>query len=219
MYRFLPRWLFERHSKNDSLLIIQCDSGHLYGDLIACARYRVDDVREKASYYLSRNCGSTHVLFIIHLPRRGGLGGDSNRGVGSSFVGFQGGRWLSAHIDDLRAPSEAGLSLEDTLTAPISTLFYNMDFVSGAQEHFQEKGIAPALATEQKAHYQCSRLYDSIQAAVARVVDSEKSKKRAIRRVKILLDLIPQQPTYPLGEQVFNQLFSVLAPNLHFFSR
>ena len=202
MHLFLPRRLFEGHSEEDSLLIIQCDSGHLYGDLIACARYRVDDEREKASYCLSPNYGSTHVLFIIHLPRRGELKGDNNREVGSSFVGFQGGRWVSAHIDDLRAPSEAALSLEDALTAPISNLFYNTDF--GAQEHPQEDGIAPAVAREKKSHYQCSRLYDCIQAAVARVVDSEKSKEWATRRVKILLDLIPQQPAFPLGESALS---------------
>ena len=31
------------------------------------------------------------------------------------LFGFQGGKWLSAHIEDLRAPSEAALSLEDAL--------------------------------------------------------------------------------------------------------
>ena len=48
------------------------------------------------------------------------------------------------------------------------------------------------------AAYQCFRLYSCIQAAVARAVDSDKSKQWAIRRVNILLDLIPQQPTFPL---------------------
>ena len=45
--------MFERRSREDSLLIIQCDSGHLYSDLIACARYRVDDEREKSSHLWS----------------------------------------------------------------------------------------------------------------------------------------------------------------------
>ena len=120
-------------------------------------------------------------------------------------MGFQGGRWVSAHIDDLRTPSEAALSLEDALTAPISHLFYNMDFVSGAQEQPQDDDVEEEIASakapiEKKAHCQCSRLYDCIQAAVARVVDSEKSKEWATRRVKTLLDLVPQQPTFPLGE-------------------
>ena len=110
----------------DKLLIIQCDSGHLYGDLIACARYRVDDEREKARLQRRPGQGTTHVLFIIHLPRRGV---DKDK-ESSSFVGFQGGAWISAHIDDIRAPAEAALTLDEALSAPISELFYNMPFTS-----------------------------------------------------------------------------------------
>ena len=110
----------------DKLLIIQCDSGHLYGDLIACARYRVDDEREKARLQRRPGQGTTHVLFIIHLPRRGV---DKDK-ESSSFVGFQGGTWISAHIDDIRAPAEAALTLDEALSAPISELFYNMPFTS-----------------------------------------------------------------------------------------
>ena len=92
----------------------------MYGDLIACARYRIDDERERAH---SRANGRTHVLFIVYLPRRGDV-------IGSSFVGFQGGQWVSAHIDELQASSEDALSLHEALSAPISDLFYNMGFVS-----------------------------------------------------------------------------------------
>ena len=115
------RSMFERHSPEDSLLIVQCDSGHFYSDLIACARYRVDDEREKSSHLWTSEYGRTHVLFIVHLPRPG-------EGISAldSFVGFQGGKWLSAHIDDLRAPSEAALSLEDVLNISISDLFYSV---------------------------------------------------------------------------------------------
>ena len=51
-----------------------------------------------------------------------------------------------------------------------------------------------------RGHAQCTRLYNCIQAAVARMVDTEKSKEWAGRRVKLLLDLIPHtQPSPPLG--------------------
>ena len=115
--------VFEKKREEDRLLIIQCDSGHLYGDLIACARYRIDDEREKVRHNAQ---GNTHVLFIVHLPRQGG----SIDKKGSSFVGFQGGSWISAHIDDIRSSSGAALTLDDALSAPISDLFYNMGFVS-----------------------------------------------------------------------------------------
>ena len=114
-------------------MIIQCDSGHLYGDLVACARYRIEDEKEKALRKKGKSLrekkvvtGTTHVLFIIHLPRRGG-----SRGF--SFVGFQGGSWISAHIDDIHVQSEAALTL-DALNVTISELFYNMPFLPGKLE-------------------------------------------------------------------------------------
>ena len=133
--------MFERRSREDSLLIIQCDSGHLYSDLIACARYRVDDEREKSSHLWSAKYGKTHVLFVVHLPRPGE--GNSDRMLGS-FVGFQGGKWLSAHIDDLRAPSEATLNLQDVLGSSISDLFYSVGNVSSNEQ----KEDAPKIEVE-----------------------------------------------------------------------
>ena len=218
----MSRLVFNRRSKTDSLLIVQCDSGHLCGDLIACARYRVDDERERSSEQWNPDHGRTHVLFIIHLPRGGG---DIRLG---SFVGFQGGRWLSAHIDDLRAPSEAALSLDDALHTPISDLFYTVpdsevimtqdheemkkdeEDVEKDEEHIEEDVEEEEDAEKEreerlvvhvtmpKASYQCSRLYNCIQDAIARAVSSGNSKAWAIRRVEILLNLIPQQPKFPL---------------------
>ena len=207
------------------MLIVQCDSGHLYGDLIACARYRVDDEREKSSSRWSADYGRTHVLFTVHLPRRGGEGGDGDDALGS-FVGFQGGKWLSAHIDDLRAPSEAALRLEDALHTSISNLFYCEGAVPSIEENVEdeekeEKGrveeedmMEVTGDSSSRESYQCFRLYSCIQAAVARAVDSDKSKQWAIRRVNILLDLIPQQPTFPLvnDESLF---YAALVKHIH----
>lgn len=109
--------------KNESLLIIQCDSGHLYGDLLACARYRIDDEREKSKLRHTKGNGSTHVLFLIHLPRQ-------IDNASSSFVGFQGGSWISAHIDDIRPPLQSDFTLDDAQSAPISQLFYNGLFIN-----------------------------------------------------------------------------------------
>ncbi len=118
------------HSGNihptDKLLIIQCDSGHLYGDLVACARYRVDDEREKALRQRRPHHGVTHVLFIVNLPRNKSDTGRS----GSKMVGFQGGAWISAHIDDIRQPPDGKLVIGKACNVQINELFYNMDFVS-----------------------------------------------------------------------------------------
>ena len=44
------------------------------------------------------------------------------------------------------------------------------------------------------------RLYGCIHAAASKLQDSEKNKKRATKRVEILVELIPKEPTLPLGE-------------------
>ncbi len=100
------------------LLIIQCDSGHVDGDLIACARYRIYDERAKSKIQNSIHGkeGNTHVLFIIHLPRQA---------TTSSFVGYQGDPWISTHIDDIRSPTEATLTLYQAMDASISDLFFS----------------------------------------------------------------------------------------------
>ena len=94
--------------------MIQCDSGHLNGDLIACARYRIYDKRAEAALRNERE-GCTHVLFIIHLPRQV---------TGSSFVGFQGEPWISTHIDDLRPTTDGTIALHKVMGLSISQLFY-----------------------------------------------------------------------------------------------
>ena len=201
------------------MLVVQCDSGHLYGDLIACARYRVDDEREKSSHLWTPEYGRTHVLFIVHLPRRGGEG-DGDGALGS-FFGFQGGKWLSAHIDDLRAPNEAALSLDDALHMSISNLFYCEGAAQKSVEEEREEGrikMRDMIEEEgrrivHKESYQCYRLYSCIQAAVARAVNSDKSKQWAIRCVNILLDLIPQQPSFPLAND--DMFYAALVRHIH----
>ncbi len=90
-------------------MIIQCDSGHVNGDLIACARNRIYDLKAKAD-----DCQITHVLFVIHLP---------HHVVSSSFVGFQGDPWVSSHVDDLRPTADNAVMPHDVIGSTISELF------------------------------------------------------------------------------------------------
>lgn len=108
------REVYQKSYDGDVLLIMQCDSGHMNGDLIACARYRIDDIiNEELKYYQLQQTdlplapgleeephprrdqpkGCFHVLFTIYLPRKYI---DSK----SSFVSFLGGDWICTHIDD-----------------------------------------------------------------------------------------------------------------------
>ena len=221
---------------HDSLLVIQCDSGHLNGDLIACARYRIYDKRAEASLRNERE-GCTHVLFIIHLPRQV---------VGSSFVGFQGEPWISIHIDDLRPTAGGTITLQEVMGVSISQLFcgkmaadkggrvgeekismvaekleemyshtetesmqVESDHTTTFQEGLdQDKELSaegevmlhtPPWPVEGSQNTQFRRLHGCIQPAAARLQDSAKNKERATKRVAILVNLIPRDPSFPPG--------------------
>ena len=107
--------LFVKESERPCLLIIQCDSGHINGDLIACARYRIYDKRANALLNRSKSHHVTHVVFIIHLPVQV---------IQSTFVGFQGDPWVSCHIDELRPSDTNAITLELAQGTRISRLFY-----------------------------------------------------------------------------------------------
>ena len=104
--------MFQRESKDDHLIIIQCDSGHKYIDLIACARYRVLDEKTQATHLNN----TTHVVFIVGLPRRNG---------GSRFVSFQGGKWESYHVDSLVPPKDSLFTIDQALNTPINDILLN----------------------------------------------------------------------------------------------
>ena len=112
--------LFLRQDAKDTanrLIIIQCDSGHQNGNLIACARYRIYDERVKATNKnkVQNRIGVTHVLFIVNLPHQ--------VSSSSSFVGFQGDPWISCHIDDLRPTLGNTVEPLQAISATISELF------------------------------------------------------------------------------------------------
>ena len=126
IYYFDYSPLFQRSSEN-CLVVIQCDSGHLNGDLIACARYRIYDLRAKAC-----EGQTTHVLFIIHLPQQ----------IPCSLVGFQGEPWISAHIDDLKPARGDTVNLQDVIGGVcISAIFFG-----GAREtSTNDDGLTPCM--------------------------------------------------------------------------
>ena len=107
----LHRSVFQKESVGDRLLIIQCESGHKYTDLIACARYHVLDERTQAQTSEPRSI--THVVLIISLPRRRG---------GTKFVGFQGGIWDCYHMDSLVPPKDALMTIQNALYTPINDI-------------------------------------------------------------------------------------------------
>ena len=173
-----------------SLLVIQCDSGHLNSDLIACARYRIYDKKVEATQQ-NEGEGCTHVLFIIYHPRQL---------VGSSFVGFQGDPWISTHIDNLRTEDNA-IMLHEAMGASISQLFYGKEANSEEREApnktatIQLTSDAVQLPVERSYNAQFRRLHGCIQQAASLLQDSAMNKYRATKRVAMLVSLIAKSPT------------------------
>ena len=106
-FLYSPYFKGGEEDESSILVIIQCDSGHANGDLIACARNRIYDVRSEKER-------DTHVVFVIHLPHQAAY---------SSFVGFQGDPWVSVHIDDLRPTSDSTIMPYEAMGTAISQLF------------------------------------------------------------------------------------------------
>ena len=49
-------------------------------------------------------------------------------------------------------------------------------------------------------HTQCCRLRSCVQVTIARLVESDETRRQwGAHRLKLLLDLIPQKPEFPLG--------------------
>ena len=204
-----------------SLLVIQCDSGHLNSDLIACARYRIYDKKADATLQ-NEGKGCTHILFIIHLPRHV---------VGSMFVSFQGDPWISTHIDNLRATNDT-IMLHEAMGVSISQLFYDEVATSerakapskaavlqlttdatkipvgqvlpplpSRSDLEGDNGPCTALPVERNHNTQFRRLHGCIQQAASRLYDYTRDKERATKRVSILVNNIPRNPSFPPGMQ------------------
>ena len=144
-------------------MIVQCDNGHQNSDLIACARYRVIDERKKEDIL-----GINHVAFVVQLPRISG---------GTSFASFQGGQWISAHIDDLKGCENTIAALRFALKKPASAFFRALF----------SKALPPSAEFDP-----ISLIYRCIHRALSELV-SNQFKERVEELVEILLNLVPER--------------------------
>ena len=99
----------------EGLLLVQCDDGEANFNLISCCRYLVDDTRRRTIEDIPSAVKPIHIIFIIQLPKiAGGC---------QHFVGFQGGKWQSAHIDELLESNEQLPQIEQLMNRSASDLF------------------------------------------------------------------------------------------------
>jgi len=219
----------QQEVEGDNILIIQCDSGHLHSNLIACARHKVIDeiVLPQSQDYSSTETTNdiltqeqeqqnmetvvsklenentrspkclrvVHVVFVVQLPRKSG---------GTNFVGFQGGNWISAHLDDLRAQKENEISFQNAIELSISEIFSST--YQQIPSELSEQNLDSSQVTEQSQQSLFSeiqpfkfnanrRLRDLIQMACSFLYDKELNRQRTTERINILTDLVPSEPT------------------------
>lgn len=130
---------FQSSIHHRKILIIQCDSGDQCGDLISCTRFNIQNEYTNwdapADEKFLKN-----VLLIIQLPKV----------AGGCFVGFQSGKWLSYHIDNLQPDSNFMLLLP----------------------HMKDKSISALLNTDNYEQVQNQKKIDSIVNALNKILEN-----------------------------------------------
>ncbi|XP_015757858.1 PREDICTED: E3 ubiquitin-protein ligase RNF213-like [Acropora digitifera] len=191
----------------EGLLIVQCNAGDVNSNLIPCARHLLVDERASAIEEFKKTVGHdqslVHIVMIVQLPRL--VGGCQ------TFAGFQGGRWISVHIDELRPPIGQIPAIEFMVDRSISELFD----VAPSTTHCEEMEVAIEeqeqidIEMETSDHAANERVLDKvniisllrscIQAAVARIDEESRLPSRSTRRIEVMLNLLPDDRAEKTG--------------------
>ena len=212
--------------------MLQCDSGHLNGDLVACARHRIYDEQLKAQEK-NEDC-VTYILFIISLP---------HQFLKSSFTSFQGDPWISAHIDDLNPSTGAVLHSQQAISSTISELFIggylsDANFVNDIRDEYtifeSTEGCQLSkkpISTSQSSILTVENVYINSDSVAYDLTDIPKKRhecwpaaqccrirnciqaaaskvedsteRRTITRVSLLTKLIPRKPPHRLSMKLY----------------
>ncbi|XP_058845777.1 E3 ubiquitin-protein ligase rnf213-beta isoform X2 [Acipenser ruthenus] len=186
------------------VLLVQTDTEEsLHSEeLIASAKYCA--MNEMSS--LEPGLSQSYVFFITKLPRITG---------GTQYAGFQGGAWLSAHIDDLRDSVEMSSDLSAFCDVSISQLF-----TRAMEGPHSEANSAPGEQMVECKRGGCpeldciSLLRSCIQSAVGLLRDSGDKTTRSTERVQTLLRFMGEEEGTPEAEFVhllMGRLCAVLA--------
>ncbi|KAK2555497.1 E3 ubiquitin-protein ligase rnf213-alpha [Acropora cervicornis] len=203
----------------EGLLIVQCNAGDVNSNLIPCARHLLVDERACAIEDFKKTVGHdqslVHIVMIVQLPRL--VGGCQ------TFAGFQGGRWISVHIDELRPPIGQIPAIEFMVDRSISELFD----VAPSTTHSEEMEVAIEeqeqidIEMETSDHAANERVLDKvniisllrscIQAAVARIDEESRLSSRSTRRIEVMLNLLPDDRS----EKTDLSFATILARRIH----
>ena len=197
---------------------MQCDAGDVNRNLIPCARHLLVEQRTTAEEDFKENVGNDpssflHVVMIIQLPRL--VGGCE------AFAGFQGGRRLSVHIDELRPPTGHIPAIQFMVDRSMSELFdvtpsstrVDKVDVEAARDNMEvdeqrEEGIDIEMEASDLASGDAiadrvnivSLLRSCVQAAIARIDAEPWRSSRSTRRIELMLSLLPDGRTDGTGK-------------------
>ena len=197
---------------------MQCDAGDVNRNLIPCARHLLVEQRTTAEEDFKENVENdpssfVHIVMIIQLPRL--VGGCE------AFAGFQGGRWLSVHIDELRPPTGHIPAIQFMVDRSMSELFdvaptstrVDKIYVEAARDDMEvdeqsEEGIDIEMGASDLASGDAiadrvnivSLLRSCVQAAIARIDAEPWRSSRSTRRIELMLSLLPDGRTDGTGK-------------------
>ena len=181
--------------------MVQCDAGDLNSKLIPCARHLLVEQRTTAEQDFLESVGCApssfvHIVLIIQLPRL--VGGCP------TFAGFQGGRWISVHIDELRPPTGQIPAIQFMVDRSISNLFDVAPTITRADDMEVEEEEETEADIDMEASNDVSGtdaildkvdivslVRSCIQAAVARLDEESWRPSRSTRRIELMLSLLP----------------------------
>lgn len=118
--------------------------------------------------------GVTHVVFIVQLSRK------TN---GTAFTSFQGGPWMSIHIDELTCSSETNEVVKWALSEPFHSFF---------QKLVKNDSKVP------KSFKVCTLIKNNVQVAVSKLVSSHNYPQME-RIIDILLKEISDEVPSTVG--------------------
>lgn len=119
--------------------------------------------------------GVTHVVFIIQLPRIAG---------GTSFASFQGGSWISTHIDELTCHSKMKEVLQCAITEPLHKFFHML---------IEKRDEIP------NEFYVSDRIRDNVQVSMSMIISAVTTHRQTKKVIDLLLEFITRDFTIENG--------------------
>ncbi|CAC5425030.1 RNF213 [Mytilus coruscus] len=181
---------------NYMLIIVQCESGDINGNLIICARYGIED---ELKHQTKEDLKNVHIIMLVQIPRI----------TREYFTGFQCGKWHSLHIDALTSSAINTPPLIQMYGKPVSAM---MNTQKGDDSDGEYHCMISAL------------IWKCMKSALSLIKDQHLSFERSTRRLDIvftsknlLIESNEGQKTFTSG--LAAQLFSLFEQKEENFSQ